>query len=408
MKKTDTDYLCKVMGNLCGVPIRVFKNGELSFFFSMVDFPKDPMTPFMRDIFSFSAHVGYFITPSFDYYGIVNDENTKIVVGPSRRTKMSESDLRELAFLCDVGAGNVDEFISSMNGIAEMPLESMMLILCAINYTMRGEKLTLEDIEIIESEQEMLRHGIETERARKNLGDYMDAEADAPVHNTYGIEQTVMNIVKNGDTAALRGWVSNAPAVRGGMLASEHLRQTKNTFIVTATLVSRAAISGGMDAADALSLSDAYIQKCEMLSELDRIANLQYHMIFDYTEQVEKLRLGSYPSKLVTDIANYTRRHLSEPMDIEALSKAMYLSRTYLAAKFKTETGMTLSEFVIKEKTGEAKRLLRYSEKSLSAIGDHLGFSSQSHFARTFKKITGETPKEYRDRHAVYPSGTDK
>ena len=105
------------------------------------------------------------------------------------------------------------------------------------------------------------------------------------VHNTLALEQTIVNIVRKGDTAALREWVKNAPAVRGGVLSADGLRQMKNTFIVTATLISRAAIRGGMDINDALSLSDAYIQKCELLNSIDRIINLQYHMdaFFLYT-----------------------------------------------------------------------------------------------------------------------------
>ena len=50
------------------------------------------------------------------------------------------------------------------------------------------------------------------------------------------------------------------------------------------------------------------------------------------------------------------------------------------------------------EKTEEAKRLLRYSDKSQAAISSYLGFSSQGHFARTFKKYAGMTPNEYRER----------
>lgn len=73
-------------------------------------------------------------------------------------------------------------------------------------------------------------------------------------------------------------------------------------------------------------------------------------MVFDYTERIEKLRLGKSPSKLVRDISNYVQHHLSEPVDIEALAKAMYLSRTRLSVKFKEETGMTLTDFVLKEK----------------------------------------------------------
>lgn len=54
------------------------------------------------------------------------------------------------------------------------------------------------------------------------------------------------------------------------------MRQVKNLFIVAATLVSRAAIQGGLDTEEALSLSDAFIQRCELLGTPDRITNLQY------------------------------------------------------------------------------------------------------------------------------------
>ena len=112
-----------------------------------------------------------------------------------------------------------------------------------------------------------------------------------------------------------------------------------------------------MDVNDALSLSDAYIQKCELLFSVESIVNLQYHMVLDYTERVEKLHLGKTPTKLTTDIANYVQKHLTEPINIEALSNAMFISRTHLAVKFKKETGMTLTEFILKEKIEESKRL---------------------------------------------------
>ena len=72
-------------------------------------------------------------------------------------------------------------------------------------------------------------------------------------------------------------------------MAQDQLRQRKNLFIVTATLVSRAAIQGGMQVEDAFSLSDSYIRQCERMASPDRIANLQYRMLLDYTERVERL-----------------------------------------------------------------------------------------------------------------------
>ena len=60
-----------------------------------------------------------------------------------------------------------------------------------------------------------------------------------------------------------------------------------------------------MQVDDAFSLSDSYLQQCELLSSPERITNLQYRMLLDYTARVERLRRGGNPSKLVLDVTNY-------------------------------------------------------------------------------------------------------
>ncbi len=208
----------------------------------------------------------------------------------------------------------------------------------------------------------------------------------------------MLRMVRKGDTAALREWFASAPAIRGGTLSSDQLRQMKNTFVVSATLVSRAAIQGGLNTEEAFSLSDAYIQRCDLLDSLGRILNLQYSMVLEFTERVERIRFGGKPTQLTIAVANYIQRHLSEPVRAEDIAKELYMSRPYLSKKFKEETGETLTDFILKEKTEEAKRLLRYSDKSLTAIGSYLGFSSLGHFSQVFKRYTGRTPTEYREK----------
>lgn len=103
-------------------------------------------------------------------------------------------------------------------------------------------------------------------------------------------------------------------------------------------------------------------------------------------------------------IAQFKRNRCSiSPVEVILLSgvrtEELFLSRPYLSRKFKEETGESLTDFILKEKTEEAKRLLRYSDKSLTAIGSYLGFSSTSHFSRVFKTYVGSTPSEYREKH---------
>lgn len=154
-----------------------------------------------------------------------------------------------------------------------------------------------------------------------------------------------------------------------------------------------------MDVDDAFSHSDSYIQQCELLSSPEEIMNLQYRMILDYTARMERLHLGKHPTKLTVDVANYIQHHMSELITAEKIAEELFLSRPYLSRKFKEETGESLTDFILKEKTEEAKRLLRYSDKSLTAIGSYLGFSSASHFSRVFKTYVGSTPSEYREKH---------
>lgn len=208
-----------------------------------------------------------------------------------------------------------------------------------------------------------------------------------------------MKMVRGGEVAALKEWTASAPAVHSGILAAEQLRQAKNTFVVLATLVPRAAIHGGMDEDEAFELSDEFIQRCERFNSLQQITNLQYNIVLEFAERVERIRLGGQPTTLTIAVTNYIRKHLSERISVENLAKELFMSRPYLSSKFREETGETLTDFILKEKTEEAKRLLRYSDKSATAIGAYLGFSSQSHFTRVFRKYSGKTPAEYRDKY---------
>ena len=399
MENLDLQYLCTVIGNLSGVPIRLYESKTLKFSYSLVKLPKDPVELHREDIWNIRESVGYYVTKIFNYYGIINSDSYKIIIGPTRQTGNTEQELRELAFQLDVAPEDTQDFVTGMKSIIRMPLESIMQILCTMNYVLNGEKLSLQDIAVFDDQQDVLSKDAV---AKQDVQQY--SEENIPlqdVHNTFELEQTVMTMVRKGDIAALREWIKAAPAVRGGIIAAEQLRQMKNTFIVTVTLASRAAIRGGMDVEEAFSLSDAYIQKCELLSNPEQIMNLQYHMILEYTQKVERIRLGKRPGKLVIDVANYIQHHLSEPITAEEIAKELYLSRPYLSRKFIEETGERLTDFILKEKTEEAKRLLRYSDKTLTAISNYLGFSSQSHFSRVFKKYALCTPGEYREKYTT-------
>lgn len=394
MGSVDYEYLARTIASLSGIPTRVFRGETLLCFHSVVRLFKDPMDIYRNEIFTIRDHVGYYATPYFHVYGVVNSGPIRIVIGPAAQIVTVDQSIRELAFQANVASEDTQAFVESIKNIFRMPLENLLMMLCAINYMLNGEKLELKDISIHSEEQELIKQRVEKRRTEKTY----DIEPKYTLHNTLHVEKTLMDMVRRGDTAGLREWTSSAMPVRAGMLAMDQLRQLKNTFIVTAAVTSRAAIQGGLNEEDSFSMSDAFIQRAELLQTQNAIIELQYNMILEFAEQVEKLRRGKDPGRLELDVANYVRHHLSEPIRTEEVAKAFYLTRTYFAAKFKKETGQTLTDFILREKTEEAKRLLRYSGKSAAAIGAYLGFSSHSHFINVFKKYAGITPGEYQNK----------
>ena len=394
MSTVDYNYLGRSMAALSGIPVRVYKGQDELYRFFPVNLPRDPMELYKEDIFAISEHVGYYATPLFHYYGVLNADGHRLVFGPTSQIMADEQKLRELAFRLDVPKDEVPAFLDGMNAIMRLPVETLLQMLCTVNHFLhKGEKLELSDLAIHEQEQIILKTGTEQQRT-----DHVYETDEHRTHNTLAIEDALMEIVRRGDTAALKSWLSQAPAVQAGTIAKDQLRQMRNLFIVTATLASRAAIRGGIPEDDAFTLSDAYIQRVELLTEHGKILNLQFHMLMEFTEQVEKLHRGKHSTRLSLDVANYVRHHLSERVSVDAMADELYLSRPYLSAKFKQETGQTLTDFILQEKTEEAKRLLRYSDKSASAIAAYLGFSSHGHFCTVFRKYTGVTPNEYRER----------
>ena len=103
----------------------------------------------------------------------------------------------------------------------------------------------------------------------------------------------------------------------------------------------------------------------------------------------------------IGNIVNFARITCASKMkDCENMTEKGNLDLKYGNENNK-ETDLTSVDFILKEKTEEAKRLLRYSDKSLTAISNYLGFSSQSHFSRVFKKYASCTPGEYREKYTT-------
>lgn len=119
-------------------------------------------------------------------------------------------------------------------------------------------------------------------------------------------------------------------------------------------------------------------------------------MVMDYAERIAGLRYGKHPSRLVVEVTNYVFKHLSEPITVERMARDLCRGRSRLSTDFRKETGEKLSDYIMKRKIEEGKSVLMNTDRPAVDVALYLGFSSQSHFSRVFKKYAGLTPNEYR------------
>ena len=81
------------------------------------------------------------------------------------------------------------------------------------------------------------------------------------------------------------------------------------------------------------------------------------------------------------------------------LARKTPYSYSRLSRIFKAHTGYTIVEYLSSIKINSAKESLLYTDKTISEISQELGYASISHFNRTFKKIIGTSPSEFRKKN---------
>lgn len=221
---------------------------------------------------------------------------------------------------------------------------------------------------------------------------------DVDEHAAVGYEDSVCQAVSLGRADLLTRALNAPPGGRIGTMSSNELRQLRYSFISFATLVSRAAIRGGLPEETAFLLSDLYCQRMDALSERADIERLLVGMAMDFCDKVAKNRQPQELSPLIRKALSYISLHLHDSFGMEDLAEHCGLGRRSLSLRFKEEMGMSVVDYVQQEKIGEARFLLEHTELALPQIAAYLNYSSQSYFTEQFKKILGETPERYRNR----------
>ena len=126
---------------------------------------KDPFIIDKDNAFKLKDDVCYYQSPYYYYFGIINFDNLKIVVGPTRQLPIAKQELKSIAFSLGVPISSSDVFVSQMESLVSLPLMSLLQIMCMIYFSITGKKRSLENVTIHEEKQNL----IKDEMSKKEL-----------------------------------------------------------------------------------------------------------------------------------------------------------------------------------------------------------------------------------------------
>ena len=110
----------------------------------------------------------------------------------------------------------------------------------------------------------------------------------------------------------------------------------------------------------------------------------------------DKRKTERNPPAWLGRLKEFLRENFSEPPGLNELAKAVDVHPTHLARVFRQYERCTVGDYIREVRVDYAHRRLLTSNEPLIEIALAAGFADQTHFTRSFKRVTGMTPAEYR------------
>jgi AraC-like DNA-binding protein len=109
----------------------------------------------------------------------------------------------------------------------------------------------------------------------------------------------------------------------------------------------------------------------------------------------------------ITRARKIIQEHHTDNLSLTEVAKAVNTSTYYFCKLFKSTTGLNFTEYLSQVRVEKAKNLMPNPNLRISEIAYQVGFQSLTHFNRVFKRITGQSPTDYRTKLSYYKNPRD-
>ena len=238
-------------------------------------------------------------------------------------------------------------------------------------------------------EENIVKYMVNVGRLRNSEIDYQRIPMD--------VEDNLMRLVRQGKYKEIH--ISPYEKLAGNLGLTSLNPLTQFTYIVVSaiTLFTRIAIEEGAAPDDVFDLSDAllfFLSNSKSIEEIHEIYQTSATMFAKHIHQA-KAEKQSYQ---IGRIQNYIARNIFKKVTLQQIADYVELSTNYLCSMFSREMGISLHNYIQREKIKVACNLLEHTDKPIAHIATYLGFQTQSNFTAVFRKWQEVTPTQYREK----------
>lgn len=151
---------------------------------------------------------------------------------------------------------------------------------------------------------------------------------------------------------------------------------------------------------DTLQLEPTSDTAMGLISSCYNLTELQDFIMDKLSIYFKLSRMPAEGNSMIFLIKDYISKYFNQhTLSVKDISDHVHLSPTYVCTLFKTETGLTLNQYLTEYRIDQAKHLLLDPRNKITDISKLVGYNDSNYFGKTFKKMVGTSPSEYREQY---------
>ena len=322
---------------------------------------------------------------------IFNENSLYLAAGPISPVNSEDFDAEEL-----IDALNLRMSLSeTVEAIKSVPVISSDLITHISNLLYICSR-HLSDNEITEVVKNS-----EIYEQQKQIGEYIQnvkaaliKESQSYISYPYDKEKQLSYAIISNDLANSRKYLNE---ILGHIFFSSanNLDVIKVRAMELSVMISRAALDGGADPSKIFDINIKFLSEFFNYRTIEEVCWALTDILRKFTKETFEFSNVKHVD-LISKAVSYIKTNYMRKLTLNEVAAYVFLSPSYFSKIFKEEMKYYFNDYLNYVRVEKSKALLLTERISLVDIAANIGFYDQSYFNKVFKKITGVTPKKFR------------